>query len=89
MQKALISAEAEIAQVARTLRQFRIVRHHHSALAGGNDLVGAKAEAFHRPDAASAAAMILGPVRFGGVLDDSKPNLLANSMSGFISAMCP
>ena len=64
--------KAEVAQAAEPLGENLVVGHHHAAFAGGDDLVRIEAEAGERADPAGAAAVTLGAMRFGGVLDDGE-----------------
>ena len=53
MIKAALGLETQVAQAACLLRQMGIVGQKHTALAGGNQLVGVKAEAAQSPETAT------------------------------------
>jgi len=77
--EAAVREEAEIAQASCLLRIGGVIGEDHAAFAGGDELVGVKAEdadvaqaatAFPLGDWSAPAGEIFGPVDLGGVFDD-------------------
>ena len=66
-------AECQPFQVARLVRPAPVIGGDHPPFAGGNDLVGIKAETPDVADAADFFSLVGGAMSLGGVLDYEQP----------------